>query len=868
MRTARYRYSSLAIATAFLLQGGMLTKSADAQAPQAPQAPVAQPGSSVESHPLGEQTKRLPVHFADGSDLPNGWRVTPAGKEVATFGDLVLNLVASPDGKVVVAVHAGFTPHGIEVFDTKTQKAIQHIELTSAWQGMAWSPDGQLYVAGGNASGNKSKSDPVAPIYEFAYADGKLSERPKEKFVETIDPKMVWWSGVAYLPSKHWLYAANRGTGTEPGNVVVFDARTKKIITRIPVETTPYQTTLTPDGKRLFVSNWSSQSISVIDTATNTVLQTVHVGMNPNDMKLSSDGRLFIACSNDNTVYAIDTRTLQVIEKISTTLTPLAPEGSTPNALTIDDTRKLLYVANADNNSLAVVHIENRAHSTVVGFIPTGWYPSALALVDHNRSLYIGNSKGDSGHPDPNGPHSPLASHPPEDYSIKTLQLSSLEILPVADLKEKLPSWTAQVTANTPYNDSLLSEAKRPNEPSVIPQHVGAASPIKHIIYIIKENRTYDQVFGDLPHANGDPRLTIFGEKVTPNQHALAKEYVTLDNLYCDGEVSVDGHSWSNSAYATDFNEKQWPPLYGGRSSGDYNVRAMVPSAGHLWDLAKKKGLTYRSYGENASRASTGTAMSAAPGAEGLIGHVSKEYLNGLAMRDTERVGIFLHEFQGYEANYDSSDPQKRLPNYIVMSMPEDHTMGGRIGGYSPQAMVANNDYAIGQLVDKVSHSRYWPETAIFIIEDDAQDGADHVDARRTVGLVISPYVKRGLVDSTLYSTSSMIRSMELLLGLPPMSQYDAAAMPMYNSFGTTPVATPFTVIQPLIDVNIKNTKNSVGAKESAKMDFSDVDRAPMHALNEVIWKSVKGEDSVMPAPVHRFRPIVDPSESPVRDKD
>jgi YVTN family beta-propeller protein len=818
--------------------------------------------ASVKGRPLGEQTKRLPTHFADGSDLPNGWRITPAGKAVAEMGDLVLNLISSPDGKVIVSVNSGFLPHAVDVFDARTHAKIQHIGLTSTSLGMAWSPDGHtLYVSGGNASGAESKADPVAAVNELTYANGRLSEKPTAKLVETIDPKLVWWSGVAYHPGRHLVYAANRGTGTGPGSVVVFDAKTRQIVTRIPVETTPYQTLLTPDGKLLFVSNWSSESVSVIDTTSNKVIRVLHVGMNPNDMKLSSDGRLFVACSNDNTVYVIDAHRLEVIERLSTTLTPLAPEGSTPDALAIDNLRKLLYVANADNNSLAVVHIENRTHSTVVGFIPTGWYPSALLLTDHDHTIYIGNTKGEEGHPDSNGPHFGKESD-------KTLQKSSLEVLPVTDLKDKLPLWTDEVTKNTPYHDSLLSEARTPQEPSIIPQRVGETSEIKHIIYIIKENRTYDQEFGDIANANGDPRLVLFGEKVTPNQHALAKQYVVLDNLYCDGEVSVDGHSWSNSAYATDFNEKQWPPQYGGHSNASYSVQAMVPSAGHLWDLARRKGLTYRSYGENAARASTGTSMKAAPGAEGLVGHVSKEYGVGLDARDTTKVAVFLRDLKESEANFDSPDPEKRLPDYIVMSMPEDHTRGTAPGAFTPQAMVANNDFAIGQLVDAVSHSRYWPSTAIFIIEDDAQDGADHVDGRRTMGLVISPYVKRGLVDSTLYTTSSMVRSMELLLGLPPMSQYDAAAMPMYASFGVQPMATPFNVIQPLIDVNAVNTRKSYGADQSSRMNFKELDRAPMQALNEIIWKSVKGPDSIMPPPVHRFRPLVDGSESGKKDKD
>jgi hypothetical protein len=565
----------------------------------------------------------------------------------------------------------------------------------------------------------------------------------------------------------------------------------------------------------------------------------------------------------------LDARKFDVIERISTTQTPLAPEGSTPNALVIDNVRHLLYVANADNNSLAVVRIGERRHSEVSGFIPTGWYPSALALARNNNELYIGTTKGESGHANPMGPHSPLANgtgyrRGGDQYIVQT-QTGSVELLPVDHLPAKLLTWTRQVVEDTPYNDSLLSEARPSREPSIIPQQVGAESPIKHVIYIIKENRTYDQVFGDLPHANGDPRLTIFGEKVTPNQHALAKKYVTLDNLYCDGEVSVDGHSWSDAAYATDFNEKQWPASYGGHSVGAGAAKAGIPSAGYLWDLAERKGLTYRSYGEDAGRVSTrttasGTTQVLVGGAAGLVGHSSIEYKGWLA-RDTDNVAVFLKDLKDAEVNYDSPDPEKRLPNFIVMSIPHDHTAGATPGRYTPQAMVAENDYAIGQLVEGVSHSRYWPNTAIFIIEDDAQDGADHVDARRTVGLVISPYVKRGVVDSTLYSTSSMVRSIELLLGLPPMSQYDASAMPMYGSFGTTPVVTPFNVIKPQVDIDEKNTAKSFGAAASTSMDFSQPDRAPMHALNEIIWKSVKGADSEMPAPVHRFRPLMEDTD-------
>jgi hypothetical protein len=251
--------------------------------------------------------------------------------------------------------------------------------------------------------------------------------------------------------------------------------------------------------------------------------------------------------------------------------------------------------------------------------------------------------------------------------------------------------------------------------------------------------------------------------------------------------------------------------------------------------------------------------MEAAPGADALFGHVSKAYKSNLAARDPENMKVFLKEFDEFEKNIDSPLADKRLPNYIVMSLPENHTKGTAPGAFTPQAMVASNDYAVGLLVERVTHSKYWPTTAIFIIEDDAQDGPDHVDARRTAGLVISPYVKRGIVDSTMYSTSSMVRSMELLLGLPPMSQYDAAAMPMYASFGVTPDTSTFSVIEPQIDIMAKNTHKSYGAEQSKRMDFKELDEAPMAQLNEILWKSIKGADSPMPLPVHRFRALIGP---------
>ena len=767
---------------------------------------------------------------------------------------MVLTASAAPDGQAVIAVHAGYNPHGIVVIDTKTDDAVQRIPLKSAWYGMAWSPDGKkLYISGGNANSNRNPTR--APIYVFSYANGRLSDQPISTLEETIDTSKLFWAGVVHHPKKNILYAANRGTGFGPGDVVAFDTASGKLLGRIPVDVIPYDLVISPDGNFLYVSNLASKSVSVIDTRAMKVVASIPVGENPNQMVLAADGRLFVACSNDNTVVVVDTKTRLPIEKISTTLFPHAPEGSTRERTGARSRqRPAVRRQRRQQRHRGAAKWPSAAKPKCSASCPAAGIRRRWRCFRDSRSSTSATARAVDRTPTSAARIARIKEGTEGNGSIKSLQKGSVEIASVANVRSELKQMTKQVYANTPYNDSLLAEAKQPAAPSIVPSSVGAGSPIKHILYIIKENRTYDQVYGDMPRGNGDARLAIFGRKVTPNQHALADQYVLLDNLYCDGEVSEDGHSWSNAAYATDANEKQWPITYGGHSKSDRNA-AYVPGAGNIWDQARRKGLTYRSYGEYATRVSDGTTMEASPNAQGLAGHVAPGFKR-FGSRDTENAAEFIREFDQYEKNFDSPDPNKRLPNFMVMALSENHTNGTRPGSYTPVAMVASNDQAVGMIVERISHSRYWPEMAIFIIEDDAQDGPDHVDAHRTAGLVISPYVRRERVDSTMYSTSSMLRTMELLLGLPPMSQYDAAAMPMYASFGTKPDATPFNHVPAEVDLNAKNTKLAWGAKESQKMDFDDVDRAPAIALNEIIWKSVKGADSVMPLPVHRYQRV------------
>ena len=381
---------------------------------------------------------------------------------------------------------------------------------------------------------------------------------------------------------------------------------------------------------------------------------------------------------------------------------------------------------------------------------------------------------------------------------------------------------------------------------TAIPTKVGDPSPIKYVIYIIKENRTYDQVLGDLPKGNGDPSLTLFGEQVTPNHHKLATQFVQLDNLYCNGHVSADGHPWSTMAYNTDYIARNWASdlLATGWNRRRRRGRSGPGALGLPLGLMRRAGLGYRSYGEYGKRVSTGEGGIKMEGrVPGLVGHVCPEY--GLDPRDTQDAEVFLKEYREFEKN-------GAMPRFIVMSLGEDHTTGTTPGTFTPAACVASNDLALGRIVDAVSKSKLWPETAIFVIEDDAQNGPDHVDAHRTVGLVVSPYTRRGVLDSTQYGTVSMIRTMELILGLPPLSQFDAGATPMFNCFTDKADLAPYDHEPARIDLNATNTKLAYGADRSSKMDFSEYDKVDDFELNEILWHAVKGENAPMPPAVRR----------------
>jgi len=565
------------------------------------------------------------------------------------------------------------------------------------------------------------------------------------------------------------------------------------------------------------------------------------VGSHPNALYYLPDGRLVVANAGSDSISVL--RGNRVIETVRTTIRPNDPLGAAPIALAYSSDHKQLFVANSDNNSVAVVDVREISHSRILGFIPTGRYPSALALTTDGKHLLVGTAKGLSSKLN-GGPKEAAAAtmengeaKVPHEY-IGDILSGDVAIIDVPG-EATLSAMTKQVISNRPDGIGRMRTAE-------VPGLLSALEKITHIIYVIKENRTYDQVLGDDLRGNGDPGLVMFGQKATPNEHKLADQFVLFDNLYCDGEVSQVGHQWTDAAYAGDYTEKQWVLSYGGHEEVESDTRLSSSPGGFIWQNAKRHGKTTRIYGEylewQEDHTSAHGDVKKDPEKFGCSAAFEEVFARG--GRDTEKVDVFLSELKAAEKT-------GVWPNLMVMALNEDHTRGMSAGAFSPQAMVASNDLAVGRLVEGVTHSKFWPTTAVFIIEDDAQDGPDHVDCHRTTGYLACPLVKRGFVDHTMYSTSSMIRTINLMLGLPPLSQYDANAMPMLRCLDSRVDLAPFVAVSPLTDLMKRNPAKGELAVRSARLDFSDVDRADPQELNDILWQATHHGTKTSPAPVH-----------------
>lgn len=792
---------------------------------------------------------------ADGSYLvPTGQRLTPAGKHLEV-ADRPLGMTLSPDGKTLaVATGSNFAKRALHLFDLASQSEKQKLEIGDSFVGVAFSPDGKrLYVGGG--------TDHDVKVFE--HSGGAFRETAKVPLPGGAP------SGLSLDAKGERLYVALN----LKRSIAVVDTAALRVVAEVETGAYPYTTIATPG--RIYVSNWggrfpregdeydelyrvvldpktgipSTGTVSVIDAATNNKLRDIETGLHPSAMALRpGTALLYVANANSDTLTVIDTKTDKAVDTIPVRLYQSAPLGSSPNALAFSPNGAILYVANGTNNAVAVLDLKS---NKVSGFIPTGWFPAAVAADPQGKQLLIASGYGF-------GSIAP-ASRAGRSYRDRAGVVSFLD-LPTPD---QLARFTRQVMENNRSQEGppRPSQANHP-----IPMAAGRDTPIKHVFYIIKENRTYDQVFGDLPQGNGDASLVQFGRDVTPNHHALVEQFVLLDNFYTPGDQSALGHIWSTMAWAGD-----WVHKYGnGRNDG--NPMKFAPT-GHLWDHARRNGRTVRVYGEQMRHQLSKADANFAEiyedwksGANRITTRiVSKnpafrevaalEYPGyDLRIPDQRRADVFLREFREFEKN-------GNLPNLNILLIGNDHTSGTREGFPTPRASVADNDLALGRMVEAISKSRYWKESAIFVVEDDSQAGLDHVDGHRTVALVISPYTKRKFVDSTFYTTINMLRTIEQILGLPPMNLFDHSADPMFSSFTPQADLAPYAALQNQIALHEMNPSvralrglQRELALASMKMDFEDPDEAPEQLLNRVIWHSVKGWDRPYPQLAPRRR--------------
>jgi YVTN family beta-propeller protein len=761
--------------------------------------------------------------------LPNGWSLTPAGDKLP-LGDLPLNIAVSTDGNFVAITNNGQSDQSIMVIDTKSQKRTDSAKIAVGWLGLCFSKDAKMLYA---SAGNKNQ------ILCFSNNKGKII-LADSIVLGKMWPEKISPTGLCVDDAHKRLYVVTK----ENNSLYIINLEKKSIIKQVTLPAEAYTCALSPANNNLYISIWGDEKVLIYDTHKDTVLNSINVGSNPNDLVFSHNGKyLFVSNANDNSVSVISTTENKVMETLDAAIYPNSLEGSTTNSVGLSADDKTLYIANADNNCLAEFDVSKPGHSFSKGFIPTGWYPTCVRVVNHK--IWVSNGKGFSSMANPLGPNPTKAKQqtnykqgdknkPAKVQYIGGLFTGSMSIIPEPDTKT-LADYTLSVYHNTPYKGAKGEELNAKSDSALASLH------IKYVFYVLKENRTYDQVLGDMPNGNGDTSLCLFPEKITPNAHAIADEFVLLDNFYVDAEVSADGHNWSMAAYANDYVEKTWPTSYGGRGGTyDYsgNRKIALPKAGFIWDDCLKNNVSFRNYGEFRGDDDGKIELKA------LASHTCSAYVGwNLSYHDVDREKV-------WEKDFDSLVAANAVPRFTILYLPNDHTSGLSKGAFTPYAAVADNDLALGKFIEHLSQSPIWKESVVFVTEDDAQNGPDHVDAHRSIALVAGPFVKRHFTDHTMYSTTSMLHTIELILGLQPMSQYDAAATPMWASFMSNYNTLPYIARKSNIDINEKNTVYNELMKKSGKFNLRKEDEIPEAAFNEVLWKSIKGS-AQMPSPRH-----------------
>jgi DNA-binding beta-propeller fold protein YncE len=914
---------------------------------------------------------------ASSISLPTSKTLTiPTPGRIGSTNSFPATITLSPHGRYAALLNDGYgtqetsAMQSIAILDLKTNQITEFPDKRfgeevhqSYFLGLVFGSDGKhLYASVGSITDPTAEkpADTGNGIAVYSFANGNVEP---ERFI-AIDPQSLtagkkvaiglrktapgtaipYPAGLALVSSggnKDHLLVANNLSD----NAVLLDVASGKVLQHFDLSTDelvpssfPYTCVVTRDARRAWCSLWNASRVAELDLASGKVVRWIKLqepkdpiapGSHPTALLLSPDEKtLYVALSNADAVAEVSTEKGDVIASLNTSVREQKYAGTYPSALSQSPDGKRLFVADASSNAIAVFDTSKvRAISapqdaagavptlSALGFIPTDWYPSALAV--QGDDLLIATAKGQGAGPNKGlGKTTYEVRHHGHPY-IPTLLRGSIARLNIPSTLGKLDELTHVVE-----HDNLLH-----NDPATI-QFAGGKNPIKHVIYVIKENRTYDQILGDLKVGDGDPSLTMYGADITPNEHNLALQFGVLDNFYDSGEVSGDGHLWSTAAITSDYNEKTWQIAYRGKER-TYDFQGSVadeyplehnqpdiddPSTGFLWDNVAHHGLTYRDYGEfvnagwcNKTRKAT-TPKQGTPSAQQspcprtelnqgdplppnvgdphagpspfpwtvplfkgvkatkavLRDHFDPLYPDfNTDYPDQLRADEFLNEFAAYKrAREENESPEFQLPAFVLLYLPDDHTGGTRPEHARPAAAVADNDLALGRVVDAVSHSPYWEDTAIFILEDDAQDGGDHVDAHRSIAFVVSKYspgtAAEPYVDHRFYTTVNTVHTMEMLLGLPPMNQNDAYAPamgPMFSGAGT----------QPAFKADYRNLKNGLiyetnksdarGAGESAKMDFSRPDAAGAARLNRVLWQDQKGDAAPVPAPKHKVFP-------------
>ncbi|HTT63481.1 MAG TPA: bifunctional YncE family protein/alkaline phosphatase family protein [Bryobacteraceae bacterium] len=676
--------------------------------------------------------------------LNSGWKLQPAGRQIP-LGSFPTSLVASRDGNFLFVLNAGAKP-SLSVIVTASARVADSAPLEDAGLGMTVSPRADRVYVGGGAH---------ASVYEFTFDGSKL--RPGRTFAVVPQANRTansFIGDVAFSPDGRLLYA----TDLFDNWFLVINPQSGTVIQRFKAGQRPYRILFPPDGKSFFVT--SDGSVTQYDTATGSNVGVVRIGAHPTDLVWRNGGpdaaegqdrpawtaRLFVAAANTNNVYSVGVSAgneMTRLESINIGFSPDQPLGMTPSALALSPDGKRLYVACSGANAVAVVDVSGE-RSFTAGFIPVGWYPTAVAALKSGGVVAL-NAK------------TPAAGTGSASW-----------IDPFAE--DQLAQWTLTAAAASPYASG------KADAPAPLPE-------IQHVIYVVKGSRTYDQVLGDLKEGAGDAARATFGENVTPNQHKLAREFVLFDNFYVNGDGPAGGLQWSTGGIASDFVMKLE------RSERELSAQ---PPAGYLWTNAASAGIPLRNYGFFAPNA---------PGVPGVVHDpvLSRPNITNLQFRgvdpdfpDAERAKVFVSDLAEFEKS-------GNMPGLILMRLANDAASRSVPGKITPASTAADNDYALGVIVDAISHSTFWRNTAILVLEADAQDGNDHVDSHRSLAFVISPYVKRRTVDSTMYNTISMLRTAEVFLGLHPMTHFDAGARPMTAVFQSTPDASPYTVEKPRI---------------------------------------------------------------------